>query len=80
MKLSELVTLIIWAFGILNIIEPIPGMLGTIGIAVFWLLLITHLIEISYFFNTLKHSKDGIIKGSLLTLLFGIFYIKSLET
>ena len=80
MKLSELVTLIIWAFGILNIIEPIPGMLGTIGIAVFWLLLIAHLVEISYFFNTLKYSKDGIIKGSLLTLLFGIFYIKSLET
>ena len=80
MKISELVTLIIWAFGILNIVEPIPGMLGTIGVAVFWLLLIAHLVEISYFFNTLKHAKDGIIKGSLLTLLFGIFYIKSLET
>ena len=80
MKLSEIVTLIIWAFGILNIVEPIPGMLGTIGIAVFWLLLIAHLVEIVYFFNTLKRSKDGIIKGSFLTLLFGIFYIKSLET
>lgn len=80
MKLSEIVTLIIWAFGILNIVEPIPGMIGTIGIAVFWLLLIAHLVEIVYFFNTLKRSKDGIIKGSLLTLLFGIFYIKSLET
>jgi len=79
MSLSEIVTLVIWAFGILNIVEPLPGFIGLIGAAIFWLLLIAHLIEIIYFSNTLKNSADGLFKGSILTLLFGIFYIKSIE-
>ena len=79
MALSEIVTLVIWAFGILNIVEPLPGFIGLIGAAIFWLLLIAHLIEIIYFSNTLKNSADGLFKGSILTLLFGIFYIKSIE-
>jgi len=79
MSLSEIVTLVIWAFGILNIVEPLPGFIGLIGAALFWLLLIAHLIEIIYFSNTLKNSADGLFKGSILTLLFGIFYIKSIE-
>ena len=79
MSLSEIVTLVIWAFGILNIVEPLPGFIGLIGAALFWLLLIAHLIEIIYFSNTLKNSADGLFKGSILTLLFGIFYIKSIK-
>ena len=79
MALSEIVTLLIWAFGILNIVEPLPGIIGLIGSGIFWLLLIAHLIEIIYFSTTIKNSKDGLLKGSLLTLLFGIFYIKSIE-
>ena len=79
MALSEIVTLLIWAFGILNVVEPLPGFIGLIGSAIFWLLLVAHLIEIIYFSNTLKNSDDGLFKGSILTLLFGIFYIKSIE-
>ena len=79
MVLSEIVTLLLWAFGILNIIEPLPGLIGLIGSAIFWLLLTAHFIEIIYFSKTLKNSDDGLFKGSLLTLLFGIFYIKSIE-
>jgi uncharacterized protein YhhL (DUF1145 family) len=79
MALSEIVTLLIWAFGILNVVEPLPSFIGLIGSAIFWLLLITHLIEIIYFSKTIKNSEDGLFKGSLLTLLFGIFYIKSIE-
>ena len=79
MSLSEIVTLVIWAFGILNIVEPLPGFIGLVGSAIFWLLLIAHLIEIIYFSKTLKNSDDGLFKGSILTLLFGIFYIKSIE-
>ena len=79
MSLSEIVTLVIWAFGILNIVEPLPGFIGLVGVTIFWLLLIAHLIEIIYFSKSLKNSKDGLVKGSLLTLLFGIFYIKSIE-
>jgi len=79
MALSEIVTLVIWAFGILNIVEPLPGFIGLVGVIIFWLLLIAHLIEIIYFSKTLKNSDDGLFKGSILTLLFGIFYIKSIE-
>lgn len=79
MYLSEILTLIIWAFGILNIVEPLPGLIGLVGQAVFWVLLVAHLIEIFYFSKIIKASKDGLMKGSILTLLFGIFYIKSLE-
>ena len=79
MALSEIVTLVIWAFGILNIVEPLPGFIGLVGVTIFWLLLIAHLIEIIYFSKTIKNSEDGLFKGSLLTLLFGIFYIKSIE-
>ena len=79
MALSEIVTLLIWAFGILNVVEPLPGLIGLIGSAIFWLLLVAHFIEIIYFSKTIKNSEDGLFKGSLLTLLFGIFYIKSIE-
>lgn len=79
MALSEIVTLLIWAFGILNVVEPLPGFIGLIGSAIFWLLLVAHLIEIIYFSKTIKNSEDGLFKGSLLTLLFGIFYIRSIE-
>lgn len=79
MAFSEIVTLLLWAFGILNIVEPLPGHIGLIGSAIFWLLLVSHLIEIIYFSKTIKNSEDGLFKGSLLTLLFGIFYIKSIE-
>jgi uncharacterized protein YhhL (DUF1145 family) len=33
MALSEIVTLLIWAFGILNVVEPLPGLIGLIGSA-----------------------------------------------
>ena len=79
MALSEIVTLVIWAFGIFNVVEPLPGFIGLIGSAIFWLLLVSHLIEIIYFLKTIKNSEDGLFKGSLLALLFGIFYIKSIE-
>ena len=55
MSLSEIVTLVIWAFGILNIVEPLPGFIGLVGATIFWLLLIAHLIEIIYFSKTIKN-------------------------
>ena len=79
MVLSEIITLLIWAFGILNVLEPLPGAIGIVGQILFWVLLIAHVIEIAYFKKTIAQSKDGILKGSILTLLFGIFYIKSIE-
>lgn len=57
MVLSEIITLLIWAFGILNVLEPLPGAIGIVGQILFWVLLIAHVIEIAYFKRQSQNQK-----------------------
>ena len=64
-KLPHIITLILWAFGLVNLFEPFNGLLGLIASLVFYLLLIAHIAE--YLFL--------IIKLSLTQLLIHTAYL-----
>ena len=54
-KLPHIITLMLWAFGLVNLFEPFNGLLGLIASFVFYLLLIAHIAEIFIFNNKLCH-------------------------
>ena len=45
MKAAHYITLILWAFGIVNLFEPFNGILFFIASGIFYLLLIAHLAD-----------------------------------
>jgi uncharacterized protein YhhL (DUF1145 family) len=45
MKAPHIITLILWAFGIVNLIEPFNGWIFYVAFGIFYLLLFAHLIE-----------------------------------
>ena len=53
-KLPHIITLMLWAFGLVNLFEPFNGLLGLIASFVFYLLLIAHIVEIFIFNNKIK--------------------------
>ena len=55
-KLPHIITLMLWAFGLVNLFEPFNGLFGLIASFILYLLLIAHLVEIFIFNNKIKFS------------------------
>jgi uncharacterized protein YhhL (DUF1145 family) len=79
MKLPHYITLILWAFGIVNIVEPFNGSLFYIATAIFYLLLIAHLIECVVCRKKILSSTDTPLVAFSMTLLFGVIYLGSIK-
>ena len=78
-KLPHIITLMLWAFGLVNLFEPFNGLLGLIASFVFYLLLIAHIAEIFIFNNKIKSHSNSYPYGLFMTLLYGVIYLNTLD-
>ena len=76
MKAAHIITLILWAFGIVNLLEPFNGILFYIA---FYLLLIAHLAECVIYRQKILKSNDSAFVAFSMTLLFGVIYLGSIK-
>ena len=79
MKTPHIITLILWAFGIVNLFEPFNGWVFYVATAVFYLLLIAHLIECVIYRNKILKSNDSHLVAFSMTLIFGVIYLGSIK-
>ena len=79
MKAPHIITLILWAFGIVNLFEPFNGWVFYVATAVFYLLLIAHLIECVIYRNKILKSNNSPLVAFSMTLIFGVIYLGSIQ-
>ena len=79
MKAPHIITLILWDFGIVNLFEPFNGWVFYVATAVFYLLLIAHLIECVIYRNKILKSNDSPLVAFSMTLIFGVIYLGSIQ-
>ena len=79
MKAAHIITLILWAFGVVNLLEPFNGILFYIASAIFYLLLIAHLAECLIYRQKILKSNDSAFVAFSMTLLFGVIYLGSIK-
>ena len=79
MKAAHIITLILWAFGIVNLFEPFNGWLYFVGLSIFYILLVAHLIECLVYRNKILKSQDSPFVAFSMTLLFGVVYLGSIK-
>jgi len=79
MKLPHIITLILWAFGIVNVFEPFNGILFYVASGIFYLLLIAHLAECIIYRQKILQSNDSPFVAFSMTLLFGVIYLGSIK-
>lgn len=79
MKAAHIITLVLWAFGIVNLFEPFNGWFFYLASGIFYLLLIAHLIECIIFRNKILKAHDAPLVAFSMTLLFGVIYLGSIK-
>ena len=79
MKAAHIITLLLWAFGIVNLFEPFNGWLYFVGLSIFYILLVAHLIECLGYRNKILKSQDSPFVAFSMTLLFGVVYLGSIK-
>ncbi|MDC1164479.1 DUF1145 domain-containing protein [Gammaproteobacteria bacterium] len=79
MKAAHIITLILWAFGIVNLLEPFNGISFYIASVVFYLLLIAHVAECVIYRQKILKSNDSAFVAFSMTLLFGVIYLGSIK-
>ena len=79
MKLIYLITLILWAFGLVNLFEPFNGITFYLASIIFYGFLIAHLIECIVYRDKIIQSKDTPIIAFGMTILFGVIYLSSIK-
>ena len=79
MKVAHVINLILWAFGIVNLLEPFNGILFYIASIIFYLLLIAHLAECVIYREKILKSNDSAFVAFSMTLLFGVIYLGSIK-
>ena len=79
MKAAHIITLLLWAFGIVNLFEPFNGWLYFVGLGIFYILLVAHLVECLVYRNKILKSQDSPFVAFSMTLLFGVVYLGSIK-
>ena len=79
MKAAHIITLLLWAFGIVNLFEPFNGWLYFVGLSIFYILFVAHLIECLVYRNKILKSQDSPFVAFSMTLLFGVVYLGSIK-
>ena len=79
MKAAHVITLFLWAFGIVNLFEPFNGWLFYLASVIFYLLLIAHMVECVIYRNKILKSDDSPFVAFSMTFLFGVVYLSSIK-
>jgi len=78
-KAPHIITLILWAFGLVNLFEPFNSWAFYVASGIFYLLLIAHLVECVIYRNKILNSQDSPLVASSLALIFVVIYIGSIK-
>ena len=79
MKAAHIITLILWAFGIVNLLEAFNGISFYIASVIFYLLIIAHVAECVIYRQKILKSNDSAFVAFSMTLLFGVIYLGSIK-
>ena len=79
MKTPHIITLILWAFGLVNLFEPFNGWVYYVGLGVFYILFVAHLIECVVYRDKILKSQDSPFVAFSMTLIFGVIYLGSIK-
>ena len=79
LKIRYLLPLFLWALGIVNFVQPFDGFLFYFATFIFWLLLVSHLIECVILRKRILSSTDTPTRAFAMTFLFGVIYLVSIE-
>jgi uncharacterized protein YhhL (DUF1145 family) len=79
MKAAHIITLVLWAFGIVNIFEPFNGWVYYVGLGVFYILFVAHVIECVVYRDKILKSQDSPFVAFSMTLIFGVIYLGSIK-
>jgi len=79
MKAPHIIILILWAVGIVNLLEPFNGWLFYAASSIFYLLLFAHLIECVIYRAKISKSQDSLLVAFSMTLIFGVIYLGSIK-
>ena len=79
MKAAHVITLFLWAFGMVNLFEPFNGWLFYLASGIFYLLFIAHLVECVIYRNKILNSDDSPFVAFSMTFLFGVVYLSSIK-
>ena len=79
MKAAHIITLVLWAFGIVNNFEPFNGWVYYVGLGVFYILFVAHLIECVVYRDKILKSQDPPFVAFSMTLIFGVIYLGSIK-
>ena len=79
MKAAHIITLVLWAFGIVNIFEPFNGWVYYVGLGAFYILFVAHLIECVVYRDKILKSQDSPFVAFSMTLIFGVIYLGSIK-
>jgi len=80
LKIRYLLPLFLWALGIVNFVQPFDGFLFYFATFIFWLLLVSHLIECVILRKRILSSTDTPTRAFAMTFLFGVIYLVSIES
>jgi len=78
-KVPHIITLILWAFGLVNLFEPFNSWVFYMASGIFYLLLIAHLVECVIYKNKILKSQDSPLVAFSMTLIFGVIYLGSIK-
>jgi uncharacterized protein YhhL (DUF1145 family) len=74
MKVSKIITLIIWAVCACCLVITNDSIWVTTGIALFWVLLVSHLLEFVIYLPKLRKMDGSMPIYFINIMLFGVFY------
>ena len=79
MKAPHIITLILWAVGVVTLFEPFNGWIFYEASGVFYLLLVAHLVECVVYRNKIFKSNDSPFVVFSMTMIFGVIYLGSIQ-
>ena len=74
----KIILIAVWALIIASLVIAFPAPFGEILPKLGMFLVVAHVIEYFVFNKKIKEKNDGMTKSFLMTLVFGLIYIKNL--
>ena len=72
----KIILIAIWALILASLVIAFPAPFGEILPKLGMLLIVAHIVEYIVFYKNILAKKDGTFKAIILTLIFGLIYIK----
>ena len=68
----------VWVWGLASMPEQTPVPLARLGRAVFWLLVVAHVLEIVAYYDVIRNAPGAIASNLAQTFLWGSLYLREI--